>query len=94
MEHLDIENIFIWIQVKIICKANQLATTSRDNACKNKHRVDYDYRVGDKVKHNNHTAYKYETPYKGPFVITQCFTNGMVMLQYGAIQITYNMHWI
>ena len=29
----------------------------------------------------NHTAYKYETPYKGPFVITQCFTNGTVHLQ-------------
>ena len=42
----------------------------------------------------NHTAYKYENPYKGLFVITQCFTNGMVMLQYGAIQITYNIRRI
>ena len=43
---------------------------------------------------NNHTEYKYETPYKGPFVITQCFTNGTVNLQYGAIQITYNIRRI
>ena len=39
----------------------------------------------------NHTAYKYETPYKGPFVITQCYTNGTVNLKCGAIKIKYNM---
>ena len=42
----------------------------------------------------NHTVYKYETPYNGPFVITRCFTNGAVKLQYGAIQITYNIRLI
>ena len=57
---------------------------NRDNARENKHRVDYDYEVGDKVVLLNHTAYKYKTPYKGPFVITQCFTNATVKLQYGA----------
>ena len=40
------------------------------------------------------TAYKYETPYKFRFVITQCFTNGMVNLQCGAIQIKYNIRRI
>ena len=39
----------------------------------------------------NHTAYKYETPYKGLFLITQCFTNGMLNLQYGAVKIKYNI---
>ena len=39
----------------------------------------------------NHNTYKYETPYKGPFLITQCFTNVMVKLQYGATQITHNI---
>ena len=39
----------------------------------------------------NHTAYKYGTPYKGPFLITQCFTNGTVMLHYGAIQIRHTI---
>ena len=42
----------------------------------------------------NHTAYKYETPYKGLFMITQCFTNGTVNLQYGATQIKYNIRRI
>ena len=39
----------------------------------------------------NHTAYKYETPYKGPFVITQYFTNITVNLQYGPTKIRYNI---
>ena len=42
----------------------------------------------------NQTAYKYETPYKGPFLITQCFTNGTVKLQCGVIKITYNIRRI
>ena len=42
----------------------------------------------------NHTACKYETPYEGPFVITQCFTNGTVMLQYVATKIRYNIRRI
>ena len=41
-----------------------------------------------------HTSYKYEAPYKGPFVITQCFTNGKVKLQCGAIKIAYNIRHI
>ena len=59
------------------------------NIHKNRHRVDYNYKVGDDVMITNHITYKYETPYKGPFLITQCFTNGIVKLQFGATQITY-----
>ena len=33
-------------------------------------------------------------PYKGPFVITQCFTNVPVKSQNGATQITYNIRRI
>ena len=38
---------------------------------------------------NNHAAYKYETPYKGPFLITLCLTNGTVNLQYCPTKIRY-----
>ena len=31
---------------------------NRDNTRENKQRVDYDYKVGDKVKLSNHTTYK------------------------------------
>ena len=46
-----------------------------DNTRENKHIVDYDYIVGYKFMLTNQTAYKYEAPYKGPFLIAQCFTN-------------------
>ena len=46
--------------------------TNKDNTCKNRHGIDYDYNVKDDVMLNKHTAYKYETPYKGPFAITCC----------------------
>ena len=32
---------------------------NRDNACENKHKFDYDYKVGDKVMLTDHTTYKY-----------------------------------
>ena len=67
---------------------------NRDNNQENKHKVEYDYKVGDKVMIANHTVYKYETPYKGPFVITLCFTNSTVKLKYRATQITYNIRRI
>ena len=39
----------------------------------------------------NNTAYIYETPYECPFVIKQCFTNGVVHLQFGEVQVKYNI---
>ena len=41
-----------------------------------------------------HSAYKYETPYIGPFLITQFYTNGKVELKYGAKKIRYNIRRI
>ena len=43
---------------------------------------------------SNHAAQKYETPYKGPFLITRCFTNGTVNIQYGPTKIRYNIRRI
>ena len=42
----------------------------------------------------SHTAYKYETPYTVPFLITRCITNGKVKLQYGPTKIRYNIRQI
>ena len=36
----------------------------------------------------------FETPYKGPFDIKPCWTNGMVTLQCGLIQIRHNIRRI
>ena len=43
---------------------------------------------------NNSAEYKYEMPYKGPFVITHFLTNGTVTLQYGAIKIGHYIRCI
>ena len=58
---------------------------NRDNGCENKHRVDFDYKVGDKVMLTYHTTYKYEISFKVPSVITGCFRNVTVNLQYGVV---------
>ena len=42
----------------------------------------------------NNNSYKYETPYKGSLVITQCCTNGTATVQYGPIQIRKYNCWI
>ena len=64
---------------------------NRYNARENKHRVEYDYKVGNKVILTKQTVQKYKTPYTVNVVITPCFTNGTVLLQCGVIQITYNI---
>ena len=43
---------------------------------------------------HKHTAYKYEMLYKGPFVITRCFTNSTVNLYCGSMQIKSNIRHI
>ena len=50
---------------------------------KNLKRFDQDYKVIDKTTLNNSSALKNETPYKGPFIIKQCWTNDTVKLQCG-----------
>ena len=67
------------------------AKINKYNIRKNSKRVDHDYKVKDKVTINIDAAFKYEIPYKGTFEITQCCTNGMVMLKCGAIKIRYNI---
>ena len=41
-----------------------------------------------------HTAYKYEIPYTGPFVMTRCWTNVTFSLKIGAREIRYNIRRI
>ena len=53
------------------------------NTRKNRHTVDHNYKFGDNIMLTKQTAYKYETPYTGPFVITQCFNNVTMNVQCG-----------
>ena len=42
---------------------------NKDNIHENNRIFDHNYKVEDKVMFNNHSAKKYETPYKVPFMI-------------------------
>ena len=64
------------------------------NTLKNRNQVYHNYKYRNKVILTNRAAYKYKTPYKGPFVITLCFTNGTVNIKYGPIQIRNNIRRI
>ena len=52
------------------------------------------YKLEVKFMLNNHSEYRYETPYKGTFVITHWFINGKVNLQYVPTKIRYNIRRI
>ena len=84
---LPIKHTLVW-ELIFYQKQTQI---NKDNIRENIHRVDHDYKVRDNTMITKHTAYKYEKPYTVPFVIPQCFTNGMVNLQYGSTKITYNI---
>ena len=71
---------------ELLRQKNQ-AQIKKDNIRKKKHRVEHDYKVGDNIMLTKHTRYKYETPYTGPFLITQCFNNGTVNLHCGTTKI-------
>ena len=52
-----------------------------NNKISNKKRVDHNYRVGEMVKLRVYDPNKLQERFKGPYRITQVFTNGTVHLQ-------------
>ena len=63
---LPIKNKMDW---KLIHQQKQ-GHIIKDNIHKNKHSVDYNYKVGGNFMLTKQTEYKYKTPYMGPFGIT------------------------
>ena len=53
-----------------LIRQRKQAQINKYDISENRHRVEYDYKVGYKVMLNNHNTYIYETPYKVPFLIT------------------------
>ena len=81
------------VEWELISKQNQ----TQINKCKIRKNIklfEHDYKAGDKVILYNRSTYKYEILYKGPFVITRCWTNVTVIIQYDRIQIRHNIHRI
>ena len=64
----------------------------KSNALENKHRLFYDYKLGDKVLITKKGIIrKVEDPNEGPYTITQVHTNGTVRIQRGAISERLNI---
>ena len=62
--------------------------------CKNSTRIDHDYNIGDKVMVRINQAYKYKTPFQGPYEIFQIWTNRTVTIQTGAFADRLNIRRI
>jgi hypothetical protein len=58
---------------------------NQNNARENKKRLKHNYNVNDMVLLERHDARKYESPYLGPFKITEVYTNGTVTIKKGAV---------
>ena len=67
---------------------------NKDNIRKNRNRVYHNYKVVDKFILTKYTKIKYKTRYTVPFLITLCWTNSMVSLQYGTKGIRYSIRHI
>ena len=61
---------------------------------KNNKKVEHDYKVIDNAMLTNNSEYNDETPYNGPFLITQYWTSITATLQYGETKIRYNIRRI
>ena len=63
VQSMFVRNMIIPIKYRVyweLIHQRKQMQNNRDNACKNKHRFDYDYKVGDKVMLTDYTAYKYK----------------------------------
>ena len=69
-----------------VIRRNKQRLIDKNNARENAACVDHDYRVGDKVLIiNSDIQRKLDSPTKGPFPVTEIFTNGNVVIQRGKV---------
>jgi hypothetical protein len=63
----------------------------KNNKAENAKRIPHTYNVGDRVLLKRGTENKYETPYQGPFTITQVNENGTVRMIIKNVEDTINI---
>ena len=78
---LLINRIANWIY---ILERNQIEI-EKHAICKNSTIIYHDYNIGHKVTVRRNQAYKYETPFQGPYKIVQMWTNRTVTIRKGAV---------
>jgi transposase InsO family protein len=86
----NIQHIANWEYIK----QRKQKIINLNNQRENSKRVQHVYKVGDKVLLNRGTENKYESPYQGPFEITQVNDNGTVRLKVNSVEDTYNIRRI
>ena len=84
---LPINHVADW---RYICQCKQ-TQINKYSIRENTTRIDYDYRVGDQVIMDKKFAFKYETPFKGPYENFQTCTNGSVTSRMGAVTSVVNI---
>jgi hypothetical protein len=63
----------------------------KNNTAENAKRIPHTYNVGDRVLLRRGTENKYETPFQGPFTITQVNENGTVQMMIKNVEDTINI---
>jgi hypothetical protein len=63
----------------------------KNNKAENAKRIPHTYNIGDKVLLKRATENKYETPYQGPFTITQVNENSTVRMMIKNVEDTINI---
>ena len=78
---LPINHVAYWRYIRQRKQTQINKGVNRENTT----RIDYNYRVGDKVMTKMRSAYKYETLFRGPYDFFQTWKNGAVTLQTGLV---------
>ena len=87
---LNMQYLADWTAIK----AHKQQLICKNNIFENSKHIPHQYKVGDKVRLENHHANKYEQLYKGPYLVMQVNTNGTVCLKIGAVTDTMNIRHI
>ena len=64
---------------------------NKNNKRENAGRIEYEYKVGEKVLLKRGNENKYESPYHGPYEVLEVRDNGTVRLKVNSVTDTYNI---
>ena len=64
---------------------------NKNNKRENAGRIEYEYKVGEKVLLKRGNENKYESPYQGPYEVLEVRDNGTVRLKVNSVTDTYNI---
>ena len=67
---------------------------AKNNKAENAKRIPHTYAIGDRVLLRRGTDNKYETPYRGPYIILKVNDNGTVRMKVRNVEDTYNIRQI